>query len=288
MRRRNAIGTALVASVALWLVGWIGVLMDIAAAYHVAIGVLLLLFAVRVLVVARGQSRQNVLLAKAQGELRRAQGSRDRFVVELVNAQERGARKIADLLHDDVVQQLTALGFRLELEAQKSEQPRLRELAADTGRITASIRRLLVELHPAILDSQGLAPAIDVVAEGLRDRGIDVRVSPFPHRLPRETETLAYRLVQEALASVLRHSEASSAEVELRLREGMLRGRISDSGSGTRPSEHSVEGFGLLVARERVELAGGRFLVESGPDRGTDFVFELPLELEEREEGVAS
>jgi signal transduction histidine kinase len=287
MRRRTVIGTALVASAALLLVGWIGVLIDVAAA-SVAIGVLLVLSVVRVLILARRQSRQNALLSKAQGELRLTQSSRDRFLVELVNAQERGSRKIADLLHDDVVQQLTALGFRLELEAQKSEQPRLRELAADTGRITASIRRLLIELHPAILDSQGLAPAIDVVAEGLRDRGIDVRVSPFPHRLPRETETLAYRIVQEALASVLRHSEASSAEVELRVHEGLLRGRVSDSGSGTRPSEHSVDGFGLLVARERVELAGGRLLVESVADGGTDFLFELPLEVEQRHEEVAS
>jgi signal transduction histidine kinase len=287
MRRRRVIGTALVASAAVLLVGWIGVLIDVGAAY-VAIGVLLVLSVVRVLIVARSQSHRNALLSKAQGELRLTQSSRDRFLVELVNAQERGSRKIADLLHDDVVQQLTALGFRLELEAQKSEQPRLRELAADTGRITASIRRLLIELHPAILDSQGLAPAIDVVAEGLRDRGIDVRVSPFPHRLPRETETLAYRIVQEALASVLRHSEASSAEVELRVHEGLLRGRVSDSGSGTRPSEHSVDGFGLLVARERVELAGGRLLVESVADGGTDFLFELPLEVEQRHEEVAS
>jgi signal transduction histidine kinase len=258
------------------------------AAKSFAIGLLMVLAGARVLAVARGQSRQNALLAAAQSELRLAQGSRDRFLVELVNTQERGSRRIADLLHDDVVQQLTALGFRLELEAQRTSQPRLRTLAADTGQITASIRRLLVELQPAILDSQGLVPAIDVVADTLRERGIDVRVSPFPHRLPRETETLAYRLVQEALANVLRHSKAADAEVELRLHDGVLRGRVSDSGSGARPGEHTIDGFGLLVARERVELAGGRFLVESGAGRGTDFLFELPLEDERQHAEVAS
>jgi signal transduction histidine kinase len=207
--------------------------------------------------------------------------ARDRFLVELVNAQERSARKIADLLHDDVVQQLTALGFRLELEAQKHELPRLRELAGDTAEITASIRRLLVELHPAILDSQGLAPAIDVVAEGLRERGIDVRVTPFPHRLPRETETLAYRLVQEALQNVLRHSAAPSAEVELRLTAGSLRGRVSDTGSGLPPDHRAAGGLGLIVARERVELAGGKFVLDVGLEGGTDFIFELPLPAEQ-------
>jgi signal transduction histidine kinase len=254
---------------------------------ELAIGALLLLAAARVLVVTRSQSRQNAMLAAAEGELRSAQASRDRFLVELVSAQEHGSRRIADLLHDDVVQQLTALGFRLELEAQRSEQPRLRELAADTGRITASIRRLLIELHPAILDSQGLGPAVDVVAEGLRERGIDVRVAPFPHRLPRETETLAYRLVQEGLASVLSHSGASTAEVDLRLHDGVLRGRVSDSGSGLRPAEHTVDGFGLLVARERVELAGGRFLVETSAE-GTDFLFDLPVATGEERQEVAS
>ena len=249
---------------------------DGAARDALVIGTLLVLVAARAFLVTRAQARQTALLAEARDALREAQGTRDRFLVELVNAQEREARKIADLLHDDVVQQLTALGFRLELEAQKQELPRLSELARDTGMITGSIRRLLVELHPAILDSQGLAPAIDVVAEGLRERGIDVRVAPFPHRLARETETLAYRLVQEALGNVLRHSGAESAEVELRLTDGTLRGRVSDTGSGVQPDEATMDGMGLLVARERVELAGGRFLVDAGQERGTDFVFELP------------
>ena len=211
----------------------------------------------------------------------RERDDRDRFLVELVNAQERSARKIADLLHDDVVQQLTALGFRLELEAQKHELPRLRELAGDTAEITASIRRLLVELHPAILDSQGLAPAIDVVAESLRERGIDVRVTPFPHRLPRDLETLVYRLVQEALENVLRHSAAPSAEVELRITAGAVRARVSDSGLGLRPDTRSAGGIGLIVARERVELAGGRFMLEVGRDGGTEFIFELPIPADE-------
>jgi signal transduction histidine kinase len=207
----------------------------------------------------------------------RAQATRDRFLVELVNAQEIEARRIADLLHDDVVQQLTALGFRLELESQRHELPRLTELARDASSITASIRRLLVELHPVILESQGLGPAIDVVAEGLRERGVDVRVSAFPHRLSRELETLTYRLVQEALANVQGDSQALYAEVDLQVADGMLRGRVTDNGSGTAPEEGSTNALGLQVARERVELAGGSFVVQPRPGRGTEIVFELPL-----------
>lgn len=241
------------------------------------VGLLLVLVATRVLLLARSQLRQNALLTEAQKALHEAQRTRDHFLVELVNAQERGSRQIADLLHDDVVQQLTALGFRLELEAQRTDLARLRELSHDTGKITASIRGLLVELHPAILDGRGLAPAIDVVAEGLRDHGIDVRVTPFPHRIQRETETLAYRLVQGALANVRSDPQARSAEVELGLHDGTLRGRVSSSGSGLEPDDHTSDGVGLLVARKRAELAGGRFLVNATRGHGTDIVFELPV-----------
>ncbi len=247
------------------------------AADAVAVGFLLVLVAARVLLVAREQSSQNAVLVETQAALHEAQRTRDHFLVELVNAQERGARDVADVLHDDVVQQLTALGFRLELEAQRTEAPKLRELTHDTGKITASIRGLLVELHPAILDGRGLAPAIDVAAEALRDHGIDVRVTPFPHRIQRETETLAYRLVQGALANVRTDPQARSAQVELALHEGMLRGRVSSTGSGLEPDEHTSNGVSLLVARKRAELAGGRFLLEATPGRGTDIVFELPI-----------
>jgi signal transduction histidine kinase len=243
----------------------------------VAVGFLLVLVATRVLLVARVQSRQNAELFETQKALHEAQRTRDHFLVELVNAQERGARDIADVLHDDVVQQLTALGFRLELEAQRTEAPKLRELTHDTGKITASIRGLLVELHPAILDGRGLAPAIDVVAEGLRDHGIDVRVTPFPHRIQRETETLAYRLVQGALAHVRSDPQARSAEVELRLNDNTLHGRISSVGSGGEPDDHTSNGVSLLVARKRAELAGGRFQLNAIRGRGTDIVFELPI-----------
>jgi signal transduction histidine kinase len=236
---------------------------------------------------ARASARHASQLEETGRQLRRAQASRDRLLVELVNAQEGEARKIADLLHDDVVQQLTALAFRLELESQRHDLPRLTEIARDASSITASIRRLLVGLHPAILDSQGLGPAVDVVADGLRESGVDVRVSAFPHRLPRELETLIYRLVQEALANVQRHSDARYAEVELRIADGVLRGRITDNGSGTTLDDASADGLGLHVARERVELGGGRFLVQPRPGHGTDVVFELPLPQSAPKEAVS-
>jgi signal transduction histidine kinase len=235
----------------------------------------------RVLVLARERSRTAAELTQAQRRLHAVKTARDKFLVELVNARESEARRISYLLHDDVVQQLTALQLRLELAGMKNDVPQLSALSQNTAEVISSIRRLLVELHPQILESQGLGPAIDVVAEGLRERGISVLVQPFPHRLPIELEALAYRLAQESLANVLEHSGATHAEVELGLADGQLTVQISDNGEGfmqAAVSDAERKGaVGLYVARQRAELVGGRFFVRSSIGRGTDVAFQLPL-----------
>lgn len=211
----------------------------------------------------------------------RERASRDRLMAEIVAAQEQEARRISELLHDDAVQQLTALGLQLELAAQDGCSEVLSLSAATANAITESLRRLVVELHPAVLESQGLSAAIDASAETLRAQGVEVDVKYFEHRLAAETELTAYRLVQEALANALKHAGASRVEVELLLREGFLRGRISDDGAGfaTERMQTAVgDGhIGLHLVRERVEMSGGRFMVDSRPGAGTTFTFELPL-----------
>jgi signal transduction histidine kinase len=209
---------------------------------------------------------------------------RGRLIAETVAAQERESRRIGELLHDDAVQQLTALGLRLELEAQRSGTPALSVLATDCGAIISSLRRLLVDLHPAVLESQGLTAAIEGAADTLRSHGIEVVVRPFALRLAPEPERLVYRLVQEALSNVLKHSAATHVEVQLTAAKGSLRCRISDDGRGFEPDrlETAVKDghLGLHIVRERVELAGGRLLVESRQGHGTAFSVELPLEPE--------
>jgi signal transduction histidine kinase len=227
---------------------------------------------------AFGRRRRDGRADGPSGEL---QAARDRYLIRLVNARETEARRISHVLHDDVVQQLTALQLRIELAGYKHDLPELAALAGSASAVIASIRQLLVELHPAILESQGLGPAADVVAESLRERGLDVRVTAFPHRLSPETELLAYRIVQEALTNVTVHADAARAEVDLRLADGVLRGRVSDDGNGFDADAvlaSGEPGIGMYVARERVELAGGRFLVRSSTGSGTDIVFELPVE----------
>jgi signal transduction histidine kinase len=211
----------------------------------------------------------------------RERTTRDRFVAEIVAAQERESRRVAELLHDDAVQQLTALALRMELAGLRSGDDTLTALARDASEVTASLRRLLVDLHPVVLESQGLAAAVDAASGSLRESGIEVHVSSGARRLPTELEQLAYRLVQEALANILRHSRAARAEVSIAESGDVLRCQVRDDGDGFDPDDldSAVAGghLGLHLVRERVGLAGGRFLIESRPGSGTTFSFELPI-----------
>lgn len=209
----------------------------------------------------------------------RERATRDRFMIEIVHAREQEARRIAELLHEDAVQQLTALGLQLDVAARQGQNEALTRAAALAGEITTALRRLVVELHPAVLESQGLTAAIEASAQSL-GTDVAVSVSHFDHRLAPETELTAYRLVQEALANAVRHSGAERVEVELSLAGETLRVRVRDDGTGFDPKDaagvHDGH-LGLHLVRERVEHAGGRFLLESASGSGTTFYFELPL-----------
>ena len=210
----------------------------------------------------------------------RERAAHGRFVAEVVAAREREARRVSELLHDSALQELTALGLQLELAARAGGQEDVAAAAAKANGITASLRRLVVELHPAVLESQGLSAAIEASAASLRAQGVLVSVPYFEHRLVPETELIAYRLVQEALVNALKHAQASRVGVELELAGETLRGRVTDDGCGFDPAQIDFavgEGrLGLHLVRERVEMRGGRFRLESRPGAGTVFSFELP------------
>lgn len=212
--------------------------------------------------------------------------NRDRFVAEVVQAREEEARLIAELLHDDALQELSALALRLELDALRSGNKRLVEFARDTNAISRSIRQLVVDLHPAVLESRGLAPAVEAAAQPLRDAGIEVSVDDFPLRFEPGLERLAYRLAQEALANVLKHADATHVEVKFQLREGSLHLEICDDGRGLGPALQTAglgQGrLGLHLARQRLELAGGKLVVGPAGGRGTSFSFDLPVALQAR------
>jgi signal transduction histidine kinase len=249
-------------------------------------GILVLFLALiaRFLVVLREAERQTEAVASAHAKLAVQQAQerehRDRFMGEIVAAREDEARRVAGLLHDDAVQRLTALALRLELAERRAPAADIGSLAQEARDITRSMRQLMTELHPAVLESQGLAAAIEVVAEPLRQQGVRVFVDAPARRAPADVERVAYRVAHEALVNTLKHADATEAVVSIRLEAG-LRCEIRDNGCGfdTASVESALSrgSLGLHLVRERIERAGGRLLIHSSPGAGTSILFDLPI-----------
>jgi signal transduction histidine kinase len=205
---------------------------------------------------------------------------RGELVKKLISAQEEERKRVARELHDETSQTLSALLMRID--AERGDPAELRALAS---RSLDGIHRLIRDLRPSMLDDLGLVPALKTeVGRQLGSRGIAVRfeVDGLDERLPRELETLLYRIAQEAATNVVRHSRAENVLVQLYRRDACLSLEVEDDGEGFDPASvarplDSGRGLGLLGMRERVELLGGTFKVDSSPGNGTRIAVEVPL-----------
>jgi signal transduction histidine kinase len=203
----------------------------------------------------------------------------------VVTAQEAERRRLARELHDETGQALTSilLGLRTVEEAQTRDQRReamdtVRELVRAT---LQDVRQLAVDLRPTALDDFGLVPALERLAHGFSETTgiqLDFQSALPPERLPPETETALYRIVQEALTNIVKHARASRVSVLLARRPSSVTLVIEDDGVGFEVAAARPEALGLLGMRERVSLLGGRLTIESTPDAGTTCIAEVPLQ----------
>ncbi|MBC7368258.1 MAG: histidine kinase, partial [Undibacterium sp.] len=183
-------------------------------------------------------------------------------------------------LHDQVGQLLT--GLRFQLEAARPAAPALDETLALTDELLSTVRELTLQLRPRILDDFGLRPALEWHTRRFATQtGIDIEldVALPEHRLAPELETVVFRLVQEALTNVARHSGATAAMVTVAADTATLHVEISDRGRGC-DAVAALAGhnsLGLAGAAERVRLAEGRFELFSQPGQGTRLHAEFPL-----------
>jgi two-component system, NarL family, sensor histidine kinase DevS len=202
----------------------------------------------------------------------------------VVEGQELERRRLARELHDETGQALTSilLGLKQVEEAKTPEEAHeagvtLRELIVQT---LQSVRRLAVELRPKALDDFGLVPALERLGEAFSEQtGIAVDVQPNldSARLPPEIETALYRIVQEALTNVAKHSGASRVSVVVTRREGLVTAVVEDDGKGFGAGGGEGEGLGLVGMKERVGLLDGRLAIESTEGAGTTVVAEVPV-----------
>jgi signal transduction histidine kinase len=227
-------------------------------------------------------------LAELNGTLelrvREQTGDLRRLTDHLVRAREDERAHISRELHDELGQELTALGLGLALTRQrfdrdpKSISGNLADLDALLQRTRATTRALVTELRPRMLDELGLAAALEWLARQTEQRAnIPCKLTiDAPADLPHDTSIVAFRIVQEALTNVARHAKATSAAVEVSARDGELTLSVSDDGVGL-PATGNTSGFGLIGIRERVFTLSGRLDLSSRPGAGTRLTVSLPL-----------
>jgi signal transduction histidine kinase len=200
----------------------------------------------------------------------------------LVTTQEEERRRLRRDLHDGLGPALAALAAQAEaardLIATQPETSRglLADLITQAQAATADIRRLVYNLRPPALDDLGLLGAIQAQAQTIsqtRALTVNVIAGTLP-ALPAAVEVAAYRVVQEALANVVRHAAAKHCRVSLAVANGCLTVEIADEGRGL--PAHPEAGVGLRSMRERTEELGGMFAITSGL-HGTKVTAALPL-----------
>ena len=256
-----------------------------------------------ILVVAMGESRRrnNEKLRTAQGELegrvqeRTAElnmvnGNLRELSARLLQLQDDERRRIARELHDSVGQMLAAL--TMNLSAVRADVDRLTKTAASlvdsenlVQEMSTEVRTISHLLHPPLLDEAGLPSALRWYVDGFSRRSkikVDLDLPEEFGRLPRESETAIFRVVQESLTNIHRHSRSPIARIRLRQRDHNVLVEVEDKGKGI-PSEKRQEmestgtpGVGIRGMRERLRQLGGTLEIDSNGS-GTIVVAQLPI-----------
>ncbi len=219
---------------------------------------------------------------RAEDELR----DKQQFLEQLLDSHERDRRLIAYEVHDGFVQSLT--GALMHLEAGQHEQGEMTPAAKqECGRALQLIRdsidearQLISDLRPPILDEQGTVAAIEYL---IHEHGIaggppvEFEYDEQFERLSPLLEGVVFRVTQEALTNIRRHSGAAHVEINMRYVNERLRLTIHDDGQGFNPDDTRKNSFGLRGMKERAESVHGKFDIASSSDSGTLITIELPM-----------
>jgi two-component system, NarL family, sensor histidine kinase DegS len=230
---------------------------------------------------------QSKLLLKQSTQL---QEDLRRLSRRILSTQEEERKRISRELHDLVAQTLTSINLHLAMLKVESAQHAgdLKKNITRTQKLVErsvdKVHRFARELRPAVLDDLGLIPALRSFIESFaKEAGVRVNMTACAkvETLNNDRRTVLYRVAQEALTNVARHAQAGNVTVEIRERQDAIRMRIQDDGRSFDVERllHSRKSkrMGLLGMRERVEMVGGTFGIESAPGQGTTVTAQVPF-----------
>jgi PAS domain S-box-containing protein len=219
----------------------------------------------------------------------RKEADQERFELSgrLINAQENERGRLARELHDDFSQRVAMLATDLETLAETVEdspaqaKQRIRELWDVVSEIGNDLHVLSHRLHSSVLDALGLTAAIKAYCQEFEKKhAIEINViqTKLPKSVSPEINLCVFRILQEGLRNVIKHSRASRVEVRLQRHNGTISLDVSDNGAGFDPSKSYLSnGIGIQSMRERVRMFNGTFEVRSGTMRGTQIAVTVPL-----------
>jgi signal transduction histidine kinase len=205
----------------------------------------------------------------------------------LINAEEKVRRQVASELHDDFSQRVALIALRLENVAEtvspfsKEANQQLHELMNSTGELGADLHTLSHRLHSSTLESLGLGPAVSALCNEFTAQQhieVDFTADDIPHPVHPDTSLCVFRIVQEGLRNLKKHSGAQRALVSLRVNAGKLNASVLDNGCGFNMNElNHNDGLGIRSMEERVRLLGGELMIQSVPGEGTTVSAWVPL-----------
>jgi len=212
------------------------------------------------------------------------------YLQQVTRAQEEERQRIAQELHDDTIQSLVLLLHKIDRFTSVAgflppqEIVFLEEMRQRIQVIANEVRRFTQDLRPSVLDDLGLLPALEWLASDMGKHyeiSIDFTVSGQARRFPQDTELILFRIVQEALRNVWKHSGATQARIGMAFTPQMLTIAVSDNGMGFVPPERVEDltpagKLGLVGMHERAQLIGARLRVRSSPGTGATVTIEVP------------
>jgi hypothetical protein len=222
------------------------------------------------------------LRKKSEREIADHRGRLQRLTKRLITAAEDETRRWARELHDVYSQRLASLSMKLDrLNADQPEDSPYRAVEADVRSLADDVHGMSRRMHPSILHDLGLAAALRSELAGFeREHGIKValRAEGVPRGLPADVALCLYRVAQEALTNIRKHSRAQRVELDLAGSDGTVTMAIRDEGRGFDLELMAHRGgMGLMSMEERVNAVGGEFSIESSSGKGTAVRVQVPL-----------
>jgi PAS domain S-box-containing protein len=224
---------------------------------------------------------------RAEEELKKKEEQIRLFASQYIAAQETERRRIAVELHDAIASSLAGIKFRIEKTGEDMKQglfsvESMKDVSSSLAQTIGEVRRIMADLRPSILDDLGVLPALNWLCREYEKTysqiTIEKQIGLSEGAFPESLKIVMFRISQEALTNIAKHSKASLVNLSIQKAEDRLELAIQDNGHGFQ-TEEIERGVGLSTMRERAELTGGTFSVESAQGKGTTIRASWPLTL---------